>query len=111
MFLFVFLFVQFLLQRGIAGLPSPGPLPERPGAGLTLPGVVADVSATVPPSLPHAGPVLGSAVGRERVPPEDSVRLLVSGTEERPGAPSGGGGTFLVETLVVGSRLSPELVT
>ena len=111
MFLFVFLLVEFLLKRGGTGLPPACSLPERPGTGLTVPGVVTGVSA-VTSCLPQAGHILCCAVRRERVPPEHSVCLLVSRTEERSGAAPGRGirGTFLVETLVVRRGLSPDLL-
>ncbi len=117
--LLILLPAQLLLERGRAGLPSTGPPPE--GAWAALPGVLVTVghSARVPPALP--GRVLRRAVRRQGVPPASpaSEIVLVTRTEKRARASSAGLRLALacewpwplVETLVIGSGLSSDLVS
>ena len=111
---------QLLLECGRARLPPAGPPPE--GAGAALPGVLVTVGshgARVPPALPDG--VLRRAVRGQGVPPTApaSVIILVTGTQEGAGASSAGlrlawtrrRPRSLVETLVIGSGLSSDLMS
>ena len=111
---------QLLLECGRARLPPASPPPE--GAGAALPGVLVTVSshgARVSPALPDR--VLRRAVRRQGVPPTApaSVIVLVTGTQEGSGASSAGlrlawawrRSRSLVETLVIGSGLSSDLMS